>query len=659
MTNEEIVKRAVEQYAEDVDADRENREAARKDLLMLTGEGQWPEAIRAEREAEGRPCLTINRLPQFVRQVTGDIRRVNPAIKVAPGDANTSSESADIVGGLIRQIEAASGADSIYESAAEAAAACGMGNFRILTEYADDESFDQDIIIKPIRNPFAVVWDRAAVEPTRKDAKHCFIVEMMKREDFKAQYKDADCAEWRSGETIETQRWFSGDDVAVAEYIWVETESETRARMADGSTVISPTKEQKAAAIAVRTVEKPVIMWAKISARDVLEGPQRLPGKHIPVLAVIGEELVIDQKRVRTSVIRYSGDSQISYNYMRSTQVEVIALQPKAPFLLTPDQIKGYAPMWAQANKSNLPYLVYNPDSKAAAAPQRLNPPVASTALMQEIRLADEEMKATTGIYDASLGARSNETSGVAIAERKVEGQRSTSIYVDNLALSIARCGEIIVSMIPEVYDTERTIRILGDDGAEQLQVINQAMVAPDGQQFQNNNLTVGRYTVRVATGPAYSTLKEEAANGMFEFLKAFPQAAPVIADMVAENMPWPKAQQIAERLRKLAPPGAIEEAPNSLTPEQIRQRQQQQEQAAQQNQRQEAAFRVEMAERTAKAEKTAAEAQKVGAETASISLDAARKQMELAVQNGLFDEVIRSEVARALHSATAPIGAF
>jgi hypothetical protein len=483
------------------------------------------------------------------------------------------------------------------------------------------------------------------------------VVEMMEREAFKDAYPKASDQGWHQGETTEAQGWYLNNSIAVAEYFWIEHREETLVRLADGQVLVDPKGIPPEAIVAKRTRQVPDVMWAKITARDVLEGPQKVPGKFIPVVPVVGEELHLDDRAFRTSVVRHGRDSQIAYNYMRSAQIEVIALQPKAPYLLTANQIKGHAPMWAKAGTDNLPYLVYNPDAQAPA-PARIQPPVASQALMAEIQMAAEELKATTGIYDASLGARSNETSGVAIEQRKIEGQRSTSIYVDNLALSIEHCGNILVGMIPEVYDTERVVRILGDDGAETAVTVNQEVMTERGPDVVNN-LRVGRYDVRVTTGPTFATLREEAATSMFELIKAMPQAGPMIADLMAENMNWPKAQQVADRLKKMVPPGVIDVKPEEMTPEQQQAMQAQQAQAQQQQAMQADMLPQQQQKFMADLEETMAKTRKTNADADNSALEAAEKQMELAVKNGLLDEAIRTAVARALQSANAPIGAF
>lgn len=639
MKPEAIVEAARERMDDAVNADLKNRELALDDLQFLAG-WQWQEDERTARETEGRPVITINRLPQFVRQVTGDIRKLNPAVKVFPADDAATPDVAEVYEGLIRGIEYRSDASSVYEGAAESAAQCGMGAFRILTDYESDDSFDQEISIRRIENPFSVYWDPSSRMPTREDAKFCFVTEQLAEAEFKRQFPGKSMVDAQhDGQTDGLQHWYSGGAVIVAEYFWLEPVKKRIGQLADGRVVEDPVEGMNL--VRTRTVEAHKVMWAKVSGQDVLDGPAEIPCDYIPVVAVIGEEMHVGEEVVRSSVIRFAKDAQKLYNYWRSAQTEVVALQPKSPYLVTAKQVRGLEDFWAAANDSNRPYLPYNPD-EAAPPPQRIPPPVPSSAMMQEVASAAEDMKATTGIYDAGLGARSNEQSGVAIRQRQLESDISTSIYTDNLAKSIAHCGRILVSMIPRVYDTARNLRMVTDDGAEKMVPVNGMDFDLMSGAVPVNPLADGRYDVRVSVGPNYTTRRQETQEGMIQFVQAFPQAATVAGDLLAKAMDWPDADKLAERLRKLLPPGMI--APDEMTPEE--QQQQMQAQQMQQMQMQMAAQmqQAEMAKTMAGAAKDEAGAEKAKAE-------AAQTQLETLIQSGQVQSAIQAAVQQALLS--------
>lgn len=591
------------------------------DLKFLSGEYQWDEEDRRRREAEGKPTLTFNALPQYVRKITGQIRQLNPGVKVSAGNDAASEEVAEIYEGLIREAEYRCDAASIYEGCAESGAQCGIGNFRIRADYCDYESFDQHLVIERIWNPFAVFYDPSSKAPTREDAEYVFILEEMHKDRFKAAYPDAKLTDFDSSSVPEwLHRWRSGDSVIVAEYFWKDYEEYEIAQTPEGQIIRGPFP--KGMQLRKRKVRKPVIMWAKLTGDEVLEGPQRVAGSYIPVVAVTGEEIHIGEETYRSGAIRFAKDAQIAYNVMRTASVETALLQPRAPYLVTAKQVAGLETYWAEANSANRPYLPYNVDDKAPP-PMRVPPPVAPAALVAEAQIAAEDMKRTTGIYDASLGARSNETSGVAIQSRQREADMATSIYSDNMVKAVAHAGRIMVSMIREVYDTERVIRILGEDAQEKIVAINKIVESMDGYEVQND-MTAGEYAVRVSVGPTWANRKQEAGAGMMDFLQRIPQAAPIIADLVAGSQEWPDADRIAERLKKTIPPQLLEDdEKDDQQPDPAKQAQMQQ--AQQQAQLEGAKAQADVRKAIAEAAEAAAQARKAqaDAEKAIIELQA------------------------------------
>jgi hypothetical protein len=643
---DQIVEIARRRMSDAVDADRDNRARAMDDLQKLTGEGQWPDAIRRERESDSKPCITVNRLPQFVRQVTGDIRRMNPAIKVSASDNKATEQIAEIYEGLIRNIEQRCDASSVYEQTAESAAACSVGYFRIRADYERDDSFDQEILIERIRNPFSVYFDPAAEKATRQDARYVFITEQMGLDDFKREFPDATASDAEhDGDTDGMEHWREDGDIVVAEYYWQDTKRRQLLQLQSGETVFKDEAPDLPPEFVARerAVDVKTVMWAKITGSEILEGPKEVPCEYLPVVAVTGEEWHVGEEVYRSGVIRYAKDAQQLYNYFRSSSAELVTLQPKAPYIGTLTQFKGLQDYWKNANTKNYAFLPYNPDPQAPGAPQRQSPPIASQGLTQEAIAAAEDMKATTGIYDAGLGNRSNESSGVAIRQRQMESDVSTSIYTDNMAKAIAHCGRILISMIPRVYDTYRMVRILGDDDQEQQVEINGVQVA-GGQQIGVNDLSIGSYDIRVSVGPNYSTRRQETQEGMLEFLRTVPGAAQVVGDLVAKAMDWPDADKIAERLAKTLPPGMREQ--EQLSPEEIQAQQAQQQEQAQLAQMAQQAQQIEMQKAMAEGEEAQADAQKA-------RYEAEDQRLELLAKSGALDamigQIVKDQVAQIL----------
>lgn len=567
----DVIKLALERFKRASEASAHNRKEALDDIEFTMGK-QWPESIKSSREIEDRPCITINRVQQMVKQVTNDMRQNRAGLKVHPTGGEARQETAELRSGLIRQIESSSNAADHYMEAANCAVIGGEGYFRILAEYEDD-GFEQCIYIKRVPNPLAVYYDPDCKEPDGSDAKYCFILEDLPKEMFTEQYPKADIAPWESEDEI-LMSWISEDSVRVAEYFSVEDDTaDTIYLLTDGTQVRkSELPEQKAPPAALiakeRTLASKKCVWRKITAKEVLEETS-YPIPYVMVIPVWGEEYNVGGKIYRMGIVRHAKDPQRVYNYARTAATEQVALAPRAPWVIAEGQVEGYEDIWDKANTKNYAYLPYKPQTVGG---QFVSPPTRTVfagvpaGSMADLNLASDEIKAVTGIYDAALGARSNETSGKAIMARQREADNATYHYVDNLNRAIRFGGRVINALLPVIYDTQRTIRILGEDGAESITEIN-AML-PDGSTM--NNILEGKYDVVIQTGPSYETKRIEAVNSMTEFMQAVPNAAPMVADLIAKNMDWPGAEQIAERLKMLLPKEILqaEEDEGGLPPE-------------------------------------------------------------------------------------------
>lgn len=545
-----------------ISAEGELRELAIEDLKFAYDEdGQWEEEVKELRK--GRPCYTFNKVRGAIRQVVNDMRQARPGIQVRAVDSSGDPKLAEILSGLVRNIESISNAETAYDTAGEYAVSCGFGAWRVTTQYADDDSFEQDIIIKRIKNPFTVYFDPSAQEYDKRDAKYCFVSESLSKDEFQDRYPKAAISSFESegvGEGLE--RWYAQDDtVRIAEYWYKEPEQVEIALLSDGQTIEltgdTPKILDELAVMGVeivrkRKVTKECVYMEIVSGTEVLEGPYKWPGKFIPVVPVFGEEIDIEGEQKWAGLTRWAKDAQRSYNYHRSTMIELIDLQPKAPWLLTPEMVKGQEKFWQNAHRKNLPFMIYNPDPKApGGAPRREVGPQIPAAYAQESITASDDIKATTGIYDASLGQRSNETSGKAILARQREGDVATFAFMDNLARSIKYTGEILVDLIPKIYDTERVVRILGKDGAEEYKTLNQTVM--DTQTMQPvivNDITKGKYDVTVTTGPSYTTQRVEAAEQLMNLMQVRPEMAMLLSDIFVKNLDMPYADEIHKRVR-------------------------------------------------------------------------------------------------------------
>jgi hypothetical protein len=578
--SKKVIETAKKRFQLAVEADQQVRDVALEDLKFRAGE-QWPEQIKSERTNDNRPCLVINRIPQFIRQITNDQRQNRPSIKVHPVDDKADVETAKIYQGLIKHIEYNSGADVAYDTAFEGAATKGFGFFRVITDYVDPTSFEQEILIKQINDDFSVYLDPNHKEPDGSDADWGFVFENIPKEDYKAMYGDSDLSkmnDWSSiGENI--QDWVDKSTVRIAEYFYKKYEVKEISLLSNNKSVLTEKiKEiypeglpEGLDVIETRKANIPVIKWCKINGLEVLE-ETTWPGRWIPIIPVYGDKLIVEGRKILEGIVRHAKDSQRMYNYWASTETETIALAPKSPYIVAEGQIpKEYENQWKTANQKSHAYLPYKPTTHAgqlAPPPQRqvYEPPVQgiTNARMQ----ASEDLKSTTGIYDAALGARSNETSGIAIQRRNVQAQTSNFHLIDNLTRSIKHCGRIVADLIPKIYDTERAARIIGEEGEQEIVRINQEFVRKG--ELVSYNLGVGKYDVVVETGPSFATKREEASQTMIELSRVAPNLMAVAPDLIVKNFDFAGAQEIAERLKKTLPPGIADDKGQKPIPPEI-----------------------------------------------------------------------------------------
>ena len=566
--DKDIIAEAKDAFKACEEADGDNRTRFLDDLRFARLGEQWDEKVKTRREKEGRPCLTLNRMPSFIRQVTNDARQNKPSIKVSPVDNNADVKTAQIINGLIRNIEYTSGADAAYDTAVDFAASGNIGYWRIDLDYACYDTFDLDIKIRRIANPLTVYGDPRSIEADSSDWNVAFITDMMKKEEYLAAYPQAKQADWQGGNKDDAS-WFEKDGIRVAEY-WKRVEVEKNLLLlSDGRAILEDdflkvneetgySQRDMAMAQGLQVIQQratkvyDVRQWL-LSGSEVLEKEKKWPGRYIPIVDVRGEEISVEGKRYLFSLINQAKDAQRNFNYWRTSATELVALAPKAPFI-GPKGSFATDPNWGTVNNQTHSYLEYDP-VQGQPPPQRQTFTGVPAGALQEALNASDDMKSILGIYDASLGARSNETSGVAITARQREGDVSTFHIIDNLTRGIRHTGVIIIDLIPHVYNKERIVRVMGEDSTTELVTINQRQQGPDGADQVLNNLTIGKYDVVVSSGPSYTTRRQEAAEQMMQLIQAFPQAASVVGDLFAKFLDWPGAEEIATRLKALLPP--------------------------------------------------------------------------------------------------------
>lgn len=575
----DLMAEVMECWKDGMAAERENYRLAAEDMRFVDDDGpaaQW-EANALTKRA-GRPCYTFDRTSSSIDQVKGDQRQNSPGIIIRPTDAQSSRETATIFEGIIRDIESCSQAQIAYDNAFDCSIKGGVGYWAIMPYYPDDTSFDQRIRIDWIENPFTVLIDPGARDWLKRDAGWAIQSEQLTKESYEAKYPDMDVKSMDFVNQFDRD-WYSTTHIRVGIY-WKRIIKPKRLVLLSNGQVreytdIQAIKDELAQAPggaitikAERVVNSSTLRWWKLSAAGILEGPIDYNWKYIPIVPVYGRTANLEGKRKYRGLVRKAKDAQRVFNYVSSTTVEAYALTPRAPIFATAAMIQGYETQYANANVQNHPYLLYNIDPKSpTVAPTRAPPPEISTAAVSIMMQAADNVRATTGYFQSSLGQPDNAEAGVAINARKTEGDVGSYEFTSNLAKSMQYSGEILLDMIPKVMDGARVVRIMGLDGKTDFVPINMTraqaqqkipQIPPNPQVHGGgdptqvlNDLSAGQYDVTVAIGPAYTTLRERTEEALVN-LAGLPNS-PIMsvgADLIAKNLDSPVSRELERRLR-------------------------------------------------------------------------------------------------------------
>ena len=550
------------------DADTMNRQEALEDLKFVNGD-QWPVELQNSRNLESRPVLTINKLDGYCRQVVNQMRQQRPRVRVHGVNNQADAKIAEIIQGVIRHIEVNSNADNAYDTAADYAVRCGWGFIRVRTDYTDADSFEQEIYIDPVDNPFTVYYDINSVAPDGSDAEECLITMMMPKKVFSDIYPDAEVDSFNQRGTGDSQsEWITKEDIRIAEYYYTERKKTKLVMLSDGTTSFKedlPSQDSlDAAGIYVldeRDTFRKYIKYCKLTAIEILE-EREWPGKYIPVIPVYGRQVVIGDKRKKFGMVRHGKDVQRMYNFWQTSLTESVALAPKAKWLLAEGQDEGHESDWAQANVKSLPVLKYKQtdiEGRPAPTPSRLQPEPPPAGVMAAAATIDNDIKTLMGIFDPAQLGQGN-VSGKALNGQIQQMDLTNFDFYDNLTKSIAQVGKVCLDLIPKIYDTQRVLRIIGDDGKPDMVTLNERKQDEMGVIKVLNDVTVGKYDVVMETGPGYNSKREAAVDAMMPLVGANQKLFEVAGDLVFRNMDFPGADIIADRLAATNPLAQLDE---------------------------------------------------------------------------------------------------
>lgn len=540
------------------EADDDNRRKALEDMKFVNVPGeQWEANMKKKRGL--RPCYEFNKLRITCKRVINDMRANRPAGKVR-GVEDGDKETAEIYEGLIRNIWNRSDGDTVIDYAGEYQVTGGMGAWRISTQYATEDAFDQDITVEALQNPFCLYADPACKDHMKRDAMDWALIDSVSKDAYEERWPNKEVVDWEATEFDDEAEWDDGERVRICEYWWKEPYDKELWQLRDGKVIDAASDEapliDPASIVKKRIAKCHKVKMCIASGSAILEESE-WAGSHFPFVMIHGEQMVVDGKSIWFGLPRFAKDAQRSYNVSRTAITETIAMTPQAKWWATVENAKGHAEKWNQAVNENIPWLAYNPDPKnGSGPPQRMGGADVPVALIQESQMASEEIKAVTGIFDASLGQSAQEKSGRAIIARQQQGEIATFNYQDNMAKGIRRTWEILIDLVPKIYDTERELRILGSDGSEDYKRVNQVVVDPQTMQpIKVNDLAAGRYDVTVTVGPSFSTKRQEASETYLQLAQAAPEVMAVAGDLIFKAMDLPYSEDIADRLKAMLPP--------------------------------------------------------------------------------------------------------
>jgi hypothetical protein len=586
---QDIITEALHRFETAADSWQDTYDLALGDVAFVDEpESQWDETSKNNRK--NRPCLTFDKLSASVDRVVGSQFANMPSIKVRAAEEG-DEDTAEVFQGLIRQIDQRG--LKAFKTAYKFAVKGGWGCFLIDHDYIDDVSLNQDIIIREMKNPFSVLIDPVVQAQPVEEARYGFVFEDIERDEFERMYPKAKSEGSQSDfeSTGNFDSWVSDDYVRVADYYRIVTTETRLVQLSDGRVVdysqIEPIADElnlngitlgKERRVQMRKLER-----YKLTALEVLEEIECV-GRYIPIVPVFGKTTNVDGTFFSRGIVQKAKDAQKMYNYARSVAVEVTALTPKQPYLVTPGMIKGHEERWRNMMTSSDPVMFFNFDQ--GQKPFREAPAQGSPALSQDAQLASQDIQATTGIFEANLGQQGNETSGVAIRGRQFQGELTNYEYADQLSDAMELAGKICIDLIPKIYDTERQIRILGEDETEEVIAVNKPLQdMQTGEFILTNDLSVGHYDIKMATGPSFSTRKQETAEQLSQIIAQNPDMSQLVGDILFKNMDLVGGDEVISRLRSAGVKAGIiepDEQEAVALQQQMQQQQQIEAQAAQ-----------------------------------------------------------------------------
>lgn len=620
------------------EADHDNREKAREAHLFVDKrDGQWEPYWWTNNV--GKPRYTFDQVNPIIDQVTASIELADFDIKVSPMSGPASKETAMVIDGLVRNIEAISRAKDIYVNAGRGMVTTGYDGWMISHKYSDPQSFDQDLVIEPVANFIDRVWfDPASYLQDKSDAQYAFLLHAMSVQEYVKRYPEGSQTSVsidREGDAY----YDKGQVIVVGQLFYVSQEAVELVLMSNGAvyTIDDDFKkvQDELVQLGIEEVRTRKAYKTKVYSRffdqtNWLEDEEETIFDRIPIIPLYGNFKIVENKTIYWGVVEKLLDPQRVLNYSLSREIEEGALAPRAKYWMTLTQAAGHEDALATLNTNSDPVQFYNIDPETPGAPMQQG----GAQVNPGLRTISESMRQiigqTAGMFAASMGDNPGLQSGVAIESLQSKGDNGTIKYFRALESAIAATGDILVKAIPKVYDAQRTVRLLYEDGSSEMQVLNEPIIDQQtGEIVTLNDLTKGQYSVACRAGPSFRNRQQETIETIIEIAKVDPSIIGMAGDILLNAIPTSAATQIGERKRlQMMAQGLIPQT--QLTEEEKAQMAQS---AQGQEQQQDPAMvlaQAEMAKAQAEQMRAQVEVQRLQLDTAKIQLEAQKVQMQM-----------------------------
>lgn len=563
---------AQELYAEALDALRDQRRQIAEDLAFSdpSDPQQWDETVKQLRENDPggkRPCLVMDQTGQYVANVAGQVEQKPPSIHAIPVGGGADKQAAEQIDGRFRHIEHASRAMQHYARGLTSAARAGVGYLVIRPEIVDRARNLQEPRISSEPDPLKVVLDPWSIETDGADAQYGYILTSVSQREFSRRWPKKKMQDFGDTEArvraderkaiLLAEQWFR-EERSANMILHLDEDGEEAHSEEDDYHAANKTAGVKLPVIGTYSAKKSVIRWRRMSGLDILEESE-YPADAIGIVPIYGYVGFSDGRMRYCGIPRRARSAQQAYNYHISEELAYIGTAPKSPWLASKRALRGVEAIWDLASVQSRAYLPYNDidDMGAIAQPGRMNTATNLTNHTEGAERALHDIQASIGMYQANLGAPSNESSGVAIESRKQQGEASTAHFPSHLAASLGQVGKIVMQMDARLSDTARTQPILGIDGTPGSVKVDPGQKeafqrGPDGVSI---NPSVGTYGVRIVVGASYSTQRAQTNAAFGEIMRGNPDLAPTVAPFWAQTLDFPGSDKFAQAMAAMAPP--------------------------------------------------------------------------------------------------------